>query len=77
MFSVGEQVLVKRTGGSWDEAKVIAATNGYVIVEFKLGNTYRGEKNPYDPTTMGYKRIVADKFNTHLRKMKRYVKAEI
>lgn len=76
MFSVNEFVLVKRTDGSWSEAKVVFADESLVIVEFELGNTLRGYANPFDKHEIGTKCISVNKFSTHLKKMQRHINSE-
>ena len=76
MFSVDEFVLVKRSDGSWSEAKILTVNDNFIEVEFKLGETFQGAPNPYDKNKIGYKYIYADKFETHLQKMKRHINSE-
>lgn len=54
--SVGSQVLVPRTGGGYSPGEIVYIKDDVAVVEFLLGDTYKGGKSP-DPNIVGTKKV--------------------
>ena len=46
-MEIGSDVMVPRTGGGYSKGKVLSIQDKLALVSFPLGDTYRGELNPY------------------------------
>jgi len=58
----GDKVQVPRTGGGYSNGIIIAIDDDRAIVEFPLGNTYRGmPSNPEDREETATKNVALDK----------------
>lgn len=56
-FKEGSKVLVPRTGGGYSPGTIVAILGDRAAVEFKIGETYRGQDNPYPPDLLGTKAV--------------------
>lgn len=71
MFKLDEIVMVKRTGGKWEEGKIvdILPFEMGVVVEVDVTDMLQGYVYTGEPMK-AYKTISVDKYTTHLMKMK-------
>ena len=66
-YVVGQEIKVKRTDGSWSDARVIGVYYSGIDVEFLVGETFRGCKHDGDPNRKAYKYITTQNYSTHIK----------
>jgi len=66
-YVVGQEIKVKRTDGSWSDAKVTGVYHSGIDVEFLVGNTFRGQEHGGDPNRKAFKFITTQLYNTNIK----------
>lgn len=56
-FKVGSKVLIPRTGGAFSKGEIVCLQDNLALVEFPIGETFRGESHSRSPEEMAIKKV--------------------